>query len=359
MSKVFKPIVRIAAPVLGAAVGSVVPGVGTALGATLGGALGGAAGTAATGGNTRENLLGAGLGGLGGFISGGGLSSVIGKAAGAPLGGGLQGPTQGSGLLGGVTRSVPGLSGVVNTASNTVSRLGSGLSGLIGTKAGTPLSGGLQGPTQGTGILGGVTRAASKVPGLVSTSSNIGNIGGSMFGGPTLSSMLGGYIQNRGAEKQKDAILAQLNAARGIEAPYQEAGLAANQRLSDLLGSGELGGEFSAEDFETDPGYQFRLQEGQRALDRRLAAGGNYFSGDALRAAQQYGQGVAAQEYQDAFNRNRQQEQDLYNMLYGQQNLGAQSAGRLQDLAREEALTRAGAYGAKSNALSRMLGGFY
>lgn len=234
---------------------------------------------------------------------------------------------------------------------------GGGLSSILGTKAGTPLAGGV-GPTAGSGILGGVTRGLSNI-GLGNLSSTFGNsAGGSMFGGNPLSSIMGGYLQNRGAEKQKDAIIEQLARGQAEYAPYKESGLAANRRLTEMLGSGELGGRYTAEDFEADPGYQFRLGEGNRLLNQRLAAGGNFFSGDALRAAQDYGQQAASQEYQNAFNRNLSEEQQIYNMLYGQQGVGANAARNLDDLYRQEAATRSGAYAAKTDALSRMLGGF-
>lgn len=320
MSKVLKPVIRIAAPIAGAALGSIVPGVGTMLGAALGGALGGYGGTRLTGGSGSESLLAGATGGLGGFAGAGGLSNILGSA-------------------------------------------GSAASNVIGTAAGTPLStvtgqAGLQGATQGTGALGGITRGLSNI-GLSNLSSTFGNsAGGSMFGGTPLSSIMGGYLQNRGAEKQKDAIIEQLARAQAEYAPYKESGLAANKRLTEMLGSGELGGRYGADDFEADPGYQFRLGEGSRLLNQRLAAGGNFFSGDALRAAQDYGQQAASQEYQNAFNRNLSEEQQIYNMLYGQQGVGANAARNLDDLYRQEAATRSGAYAAKTDALSRMLGGF-
>lgn len=346
MSKIWKPVVRVAAPIVGAALGTILlPGIGTALGASLGGAAGGYAGTRLTGGSGSEALLAGATGGLGGYASAGGF----GTAAGSTLSGGLQGPTQGTGILGSVTRAAPGLTSAVRGAST-------GLSSMLGTSAGSPLTGGLQGPTQGTGILGNATRGISSVPGLSSVSSI--PMGGSSMGSSALSNILGGYIQTRGAEKQKDAILEQLGRAQAEYAPYKESGLAANRQLSGMLASGELGGRYGADDFEVDPGYQFRLTEGQRALDRRMASGGNYFSGDALRASQEYGQGLASQEYQNAFNRNLSEEQQIYNMLYSQQGVGANAAQNLAGLYGDEAATRARAYGAKANALSQMLGGF-
>lgn len=55
--------------------------------------------------------------------------------------------------------------------------------------------------------------------------------------------------------------------------------------------------------FQQDPGYAFRLSEGQKVLDRSAAARGGLISGGALRAATRYGQDMGSQEYANAFNR--------------------------------------------------------
>jgi hypothetical protein len=52
-----------------------------------------------------------------------------------------------------------------------------------------------------------------------------------------------------------------------------------------------------------DPGYAFRVQEGQKALERSASAQGQLVSGGQLKAAQQYGQGLASQEYGNAWQR--------------------------------------------------------
>jgi hypothetical protein len=56
-------------------------------------------------------------------------------------------------------------------------------------------------------------------------------------------------------------------------------------------------------DYQADPGYAFRLGEGQKALERSAAARGGLISGGALKAATRYGQDMGSQEYQNAFNR--------------------------------------------------------
>jgi len=53
----------------------------------------------------------------------------------------------------------------------------------------------------------------------------------------------------------------------------------------------------------TDPGTQFRLQQGLNAMNATAAARGGLISGNALKAGQDYGQAQGSQEYQNAFNR--------------------------------------------------------
>lgn len=60
---------------------------------------------------------------------------------------------------------------------------------------------------------------------------------------------------------------------------------------------------FGKNDFEADPGYAFRLSEGQRALERTAAARGGLISGTALKAASRYSGDLASQEYQNAYAR--------------------------------------------------------
>ena len=56
-------------------------------------------------------------------------------------------------------------------------------------------------------------------------------------------------------------------------------------------------------DWKTDPGYQFRLEQGQMALERSAAAGSGARGGASLKGAIEYGQEFASQEYQNVYNR--------------------------------------------------------
>ena len=58
------------------------------------------------------------------------------------------------------------------------------------------------------------------------------------------------------------------------------------------------GGPFS---LFNDPGYKFMLQQGQQGITNQEASQGNYFSPSTSQALSQYNQGLASQDYQNAF----------------------------------------------------------
>jgi hypothetical protein len=98
----------------------------------------------------------------------------------------------------------------------------------------------------------------------------------------------------------------------GLQEPFRQAGLTAQEQIMQLLGVGgdataegygSLAKPFGQTDFEQDPGYAFRQAEGMKALERSAAARGGLLSGGTLKGIQRFGQDLASQEYGNAFNR--------------------------------------------------------
>jgi hypothetical protein len=84
--------------------------------------------------------------------------------------------------------------------------------------------------------------------------------------------------------------------------PYYQAGTNALARMQAEYAN--MPAAFTGKvDLGQDPGYAFRLKEGQQALDRQAAARGGLISGGALKAATRYGQEMGSQEYGNAYNR--------------------------------------------------------
>ena len=100
--------------------------------------------------------------------------------------------------------------------------------------------------------------------------------------------------------------------------PYQDTGAISTTGLNSAL---QNPFQFNIQD---DPGYQFRLQQGMKAVQQSAAAGGALGSGGALKALTQYGQGFASNEYQNAFNRHQTQLQNLFQGA----GLGLQATGQ-------------------------------
>jgi hypothetical protein len=61
-----------------------------------------------------------------------------------------------------------------------------------------------------------------------------------------------------------------------------------------------------------DPGYQFRLEEGQRALEQSAAAKGMLRTGNTWKDLQRYGQGMATSEYDKVYGRRMGEYQQDY-----------------------------------------------
>jgi len=89
---------------------------------------------------------------------------------------------------------------------------------------------------------------------------------------------------------------------------YSGAGsTAADQLKAGLAEGGDFNRNFTAADFQSDPGYQFRLQQGIAAMQRSGAAAGGALGGSAAKDLMSFNSGLAAQDYQNAFQRFQDQ----------------------------------------------------
>jgi hypothetical protein len=155
--------------------------------------------------------------------------------------------------------------------------------------------------------------------------------------GAGISAMIMGNAAGKAAEAQKNASLEGIRqqqdwwnrSIKGWE-PYQNAGQGAVDQLSALTGpGGEWSKGFSMSDFQQDPGYQFRLAEGQKALDRMQSARGNFLSGAAIKQGLNYNSGMASQEYANAYGRFNNDRNMRYQQLMGLAGLGANAANAI------------------------------
>lgn len=186
-------------------------------------------------------------------------------------------------------------------------------------------------------------------------------VGSSLLGADAASSAAD--TQAAAADRAGQLQQEQFNRQVELQAPFREAGLRALPELE----SASRYTPFGMEQFQQDPGYAFRLSEGQKALDRQAAARGGLISGAALKGAQRYGQEMGSQEYTNAFNRYQTERQARLNPLQSLAGMAQTSAGQLGQAGQamatgvgeaggQAAQARASGYMGGANALSQGLG---
>ncbi|HTL13066.1 MAG TPA: DNA transfer protein p32 [Bdellovibrionota bacterium] len=187
-------------------------------------------------------------------------------------------------------------------------------------------------------------------------------------------SAVGGAIQADAASNAAKGQAAAAEQANAVEKdlyneqktnwqPYMTAGTSALSQMQNP--SFQQGFQW---DPANDPGYQFRMQQGQQALERASAAKGAMQSGGFAKALSRYNQDYASNEYGNAFNRFQQDRSNRFGMLgtlagYGQnaasnigaaaQNYGANYSNNVTGAANAQGAAQI----AGANAISGAIGG--
>jgi hypothetical protein len=199
----------------------------------------------------------------------------------------------------------------IGTVSNTVSNVVSNPAGAIGDFWNT---GGRDAATVAALLYGGnaLYNAYGGAGAAGAGAAGAGAAGASSYLTPAAifgSSLLGAGAARGAGSAQADAAtraaelqLQQFREQALLQEPFRQAGVRALPLLEAQRNM--MPGAFTGKvDLGQDPGYAFRLSEGQKALDRSAAARGGLISGGALKAAQRFGQDLGSQEYQNAYNR--------------------------------------------------------
>jgi hypothetical protein len=140
------------------------------------------------------------------------------------------------------------------------------------------------------------------------------------------------------------------NQSRSDQMPWMQAG---QSTLADLLGQMRGGGfdtKMDPSQIANDPGFQFRMQEGQKALERSAAARGGLNSGGFMKGMARYSQGLASDEYGKAWERNQMDNQNRFGRMYQMAGMGQNSAQNLGALGGQYANSMSDLYGAIGNA---------
>lgn len=168
----------------------------------------------------------------------------------------------------------------------------------------------------------------------------------------------------RNAANQSNALQSQVyNQTRDDNSAYQQAGLAALANMQDA----SFNRSFDANSFQADPGYQFRMAEGLKAINNSAAARGGRLGGATLKALSAYSGNLASEEYGNAYNRYTNDQTNRYNRLatlagYGQNanainaNAGAGYASNVSQNLQGVANAQAGQAIGQANQFSGLLG---
>lgn len=168
-------------------------------------------------------------------------------------------------------------------------------------------------------------------------------------------------IQANAANTAAQNTAAMFNVQNAQQAPYRGAGYNALNQIQGMLpgqyvaydtlgnpvgtatGSGYLTQQFTPELFQQgiDPGYAFRLQQGQMAAQRQGNVAGGGLGGNVMKGLQDYTQGQASQEYGNAFNRFQTQRSNIYNTLAGIAGIGQTGQTQANQMATNLANTQA------------------
>jgi hypothetical protein len=137
---------------------------------------------------------------------------------------------------------------------------------------------------------------------------------------------------DRSAQLQRETAREQIELQRRVyeegvarQRPFYDVGVNA---LPELVNASRYT-PFTMDQFQQDPGYAFRIKEGQKRLDRSAAARGGLISGGALKAATEYGQEMGSQEYMNAFNRYQTERAARLNPLQSLTGMGQTTANTL------------------------------
>lgn len=116
------------------------------------------------------------------------------------------------------------------------------------------------------------------------------------------------------------------------QAPWLKSGTDALAKLSDLQAFQAPGS-----DFTTDPGYQFRLAEGNKAIERSAAARGRVANPATQKALQRFNQNLASDEYGNVYGRRFNEYMNQLNQLQSRAGIGQTAVAGLNQSGQQTA----------------------
>jgi putative NIF3 family GTP cyclohydrolase 1 type 2 len=196
---------------------------------------------------------------------------------------------------------------------------------------------------------------------------------------PVVAAVAGGYIASQGAksaastqaastDRAADLNWQQYQQTREDQAPWRDAGkVALSQLVGGLAPGNEYNRSFTMSDSQADPGYQFRLSEGEKGINNASAARGSRYSGATLKALARFNSDQASQEYGKAYDRYNNDVSTRFNRLASVAGVGqtatnqtaaagASAAATTGQAIQDAGTARASGYVGTSNAVNGALG---
>lgn len=169
-----------------------------------------------------------------------------------------------------------------------------------------------------------------------------------------------GYLDSnanlqQGYDQANATLNSGLSSALGYQQPYANLGSQATGLLSQGLADGSLTRGFGASDFNADPGYAFRKQQGMDGIQSSAAASGGLLSGATLKALNGYNSDLASQEYQNAYNRFSNDQSNAFNRLATTAGMGQSAANNMSNMTYNNVSNVAGNQTSLSQLLSQGL----
>ena len=161
------------------------------------------------------------------------------------------------------------------------------------------------------------------------------------------------------AAAANNAQTANLQQTTMLNAPAVAVGNNALTDIADASGSNGLAGQaYASSLFQTDPGYQFDLTQGEKAVDNGAAARGLVTSGANIKGETDYAEGVADNAYSSWYNRLSSLANLGQNAIASDANAGAGAANNISQTDTSAASAENSTTTAGTNALTGALNGF-
>lgn len=161
----------------------------------------------------------------------------------------------------------------------------------------------------------GIGAAASTAIGGGLVAGGLGLAGSAISAGATGNAA---QLQYAAAQQANATQQSEFSTEQANEAPWLQAGQSALTQMQNP----SFQQPFTMANFQQDPGYQFDLQQGQQAIQRAAAANGGLQGGGSAKALAQYTQGMASNDYEQAYNNYNNNQSLAFNRLAATAGMG-------------------------------------